>query len=250
MNRIVKDVGGKVLWSLEKLIERSSLIENRPFLEPARFPWVQTLESSWTIIRAELESVMRHPERIPRFQDVSADQAAITTDGKWRTYFLYGMGYKAKRNCARCPQTTRLVEQIPGMKTAFFSILSPHKHIPEHRGLYKGFLRYHLGLVIPKPAQACRIRVADQTKQWEEGKSLLFDDTYPHEAWNDSDDVRVVLFLDVIRPLRFPVSVLNKTIIQLVRWSPYVQDARRNQERWDRELPPESQCAPLAAADR
>ncbi len=235
MNRVIKDVGGKALWTLETLIARASLVPNTPFLDPKRFSWIQPLEFNWMTIRRELETIMRHPERIPRFQDVSADQASITSDNKWRTYFLYGMGYKAERNAARCPETTRLVEQIPGMKTAFFSILHPHKHIPEHRGLYKGFLRYHLGLQVPGPSGACRIRVANETRRWEEGKSLMFDDTYPHEAWNDSDGARVVLFLDILRPLRFPVSALNKTIVQLVRWSPYVQDARKNQERWDRD---------------
>ncbi len=69
---------------------------------------------------------------------------------------------------------------------------------------------------------------------WEEGKSLFFDDTYPHEAWNETDGIRVVLFMDVIRPLRFPASWLNRTILGAVRRSSYVQHARRNQEEWDR----------------
>jgi len=98
-----------------------------------------------------------------------------------------------KKNCARCPETTRLIENIPGMKTAFFSILAPGKYIPEHRGLYKGFIRYHLGIKVPKPFNQCGIKVDGEIRHWEEGKSLIFDDTFTHEAWNLSEEFRVVL---------------------------------------------------------
>ncbi len=91
---------------------------------------------------------------------------------------------------------------IPGLTTAFFSILSPHKHIGEHRGPWRGVLRYHLALRVPEPAAQAGISVGGQVAHWEEGRSLLFDDGYEHFAWNDTDGVRVVLFVDVIRPLK------------------------------------------------
>jgi ornithine lipid ester-linked acyl 2-hydroxylase len=122
------------------------------------------------------------------------------------------------------------------MKTAFFSILLPGKHIPEHRGPYKGVLRYHLGLIIPEPHEKCRIRVGNDVRSWREGKSLIFDDSFPHEAWNETDSVRVVLFIDVIRPLPFPWSALNETVIRLIAESPFVQDANANQQQWDKRL--------------
>jgi len=84
------------------------------------------------------------------------------------------------------------------MKTAFFSILSPDKHIPAHKGPFNGVLRYHLELIIPEPKEKCRIRVHDQFNEWDEGKSLIFDDTYEHEVCNDTDGFRVVLFVDFI----------------------------------------------------
>ena len=73
------------------------------------------------------------------------------------------------------------------MKTAFFSILAPGKHLPPHRGPYKGVMRYHLGLLIPEPAEQCGIRVDTETRHWAEGESMIFDDTFEHEAWNDTD---------------------------------------------------------------
>ncbi len=120
------------------------------------------------------------------------------------------------------------------MKTAFFSILAPHKHIPDHRGPYKGLLRYHLGVIVPEPKEKCRIRVDDDFAYWEEGKSLIFDDTYRHEVWNDTEGERVILFLDVVRPLPFPISWLNSIVIRLVGASSYIQDAKRNQEIWEK----------------
>jgi len=132
-----------------------------------------------------------------------------------------------------CPGTAALMEQIPGMKTAMFSILSPRKHILDHRGPYKGVLRYHLGLIVPREAEACRIRVGDDVRHWEEGKSLIFDDTFNHEVWNDTDETRVVLFVDVLRPLPAPESKINKLIVKAIGLSPFVLDAKRNQEAWE-----------------
>ena len=96
------------------------------------------------------------------------------------------------------------------MTTAMFSILSPRKHILDHRGPYKGVLRYHLGLIVPQRRAACRIRVGEDVRHWEQGKSMVFDDTYNHEVWNDTDETRVVLFVDVLRPLPFPESQINR----------------------------------------
>lgn len=231
---MVKDVGGKILWSLERLVERYSRVPLTPILDREQFEWTGLLEANWRSIRHEMDVVLRHKEAIPSFQDISEDQKSISKDDDWKTYFLYGFGYKAEGNCSRCPETARLVEQIPGMLTALFSILNPGKHIPEHRGVYKGILRYHLGLKVPEPADLCRMRVADTEVNWKEGRGILFDDTYRHEVWNDTQGVRVVLLIDVVRPMRFPGSLINSTLISLIRRTGYVQDARKNQEAWER----------------
>ena len=227
--------GEKVLRQLEQLIARFSLIGDATFFDSQQFSWVAHLESHWQSIRQELDSVLNRVDELPNFQDISTDQYSITQDNRWKTYFLYAYGLKVAKNCERCPETTRLIEQVPGMKTAFFSVLLPHKHIPEHCGPYKGVIRYHLALKVPDQ-KGCRIRVGDDIRHWEEGKSLVFDDTFPHEAWNDTDDIRVVLFLDFVRPLRFPLSVLNQLIIQLIAWSPFVQSGKKNLEQWEQQL--------------
>lgn len=227
------------LWlikRIEQVLIRFSLVGEQAFLEPAQFAWVKGLEADWAAIRGEMDRIMATPERIPNFQDISRDQTNITRDDKWKSYFLYGYGYKMENNCKACPKTTRSVENIPGMFTAFFSVLAPGKRIPLHRGPYRGLLRCHLALLVPEPRDRCRIEVGGEWATWEEGRCLIFDDTYKHQVENDTDGVRVVLFIDVLRPLKFPGSLLNRAVLALIRLSPFIQDARRNQQAWERRL--------------
>lgn len=186
---------------------------HRTFFEAEEFPWVADVESEWMTIRKELEPLMLRREEIPNFQDYSEGQRALTQDDQWKTFFFYAFGKTEKENCARCPETVRILDTIPGMNTAMFSILGPGKHIPPHRGPYKGVLRYHLGLIIPKPEGSCRIRVGNDIRAWKEGKSLIFDDSHEHEVWNDTDSYRVVLFVNFVRPTVFPLSAVNQSIL-------------------------------------
>ena len=225
---------GNVFMLLEKFIAHSSLVGNPTFFDPKIFPWVEELESNWTIIRKELDEILKWRDALPNFQDISEVQRYVTQDDLWKTYFLFGYGFKAEKNCERCPRTTALLEKIPGMKTAFFSILAPHKEIPPHRGPFKGVLRYHLGLIVPQPASACRIRVGDDVRHWEEGKSLVFDDTFDHQVWNDTEGMRVVLFLDVLRPMRLPATLLSKFIIRAMSSTGFIQDAKIKHDEWEK----------------
>jgi ornithine lipid ester-linked acyl 2-hydroxylase len=185
----------------------------RKFFEPEEFPWVADVEAEWKTIRNELDTLMRHKENIPNFQDYSPLQRRITNDDRWKTFFFYRFGYVEKGNLARCPETVRILKKIPGMNTAMFSILAPGKHIPPHTGAYKGVLRYHLGLIVPQPEERCRIRVGNEVRHWSEGKSMIFDDSHNHEVWNDTDSHRVVLFVNFPRPTVFPFSVINRLLI-------------------------------------
>lgn len=215
---------------LEWPLGRFSPVGDRPFFDADQFAWTRDLEASWRMIREELEAVLLDSDQLPSFQDVSPTQAALTSDDLWKTYFLYGYGYKVEKNCEECPQTTKLLEQVPGMKTAFFSILAPGKHIPPHRGPYKGVLRCHLGLIVPEPKEQCRIRVDEVFAHWEEGECMIFDDCFEHEVWNDTEGRRVVLFMDFVRPLPFPLSLINRFVIKLIALSPFVQDSKKRMQ--------------------
>ena len=227
-------IGEAILAPIERFIGRRSLVGEATFFPLERFPWVQHIEDNWMVIREEAERLVEDRDALANFQDISTDQIEITDDDRWKTFFLYGYGFKAKLGTEMCPRTAALMQEIPGMTTAMFSILSPRKHILDHRGPYKGVLRYHLGLIVPRDAAACRIRVGQDFRHWEEGKSLIFDDTFNHEVWNDTDETRVVLFVDVLRPLPFPESAINRAIVKAIGFSPFVLDAKRNQEAWER----------------
>jgi len=200
---------------LRSLVESTLFFRDghKTFFEPENYPWVAKVEAEAPLIRKELDVLLQRRDEIPNFQDISEKQKPLTEGTQWKTFFLYGYGEEAEENCKQCPETVRILKYIPGMKTAMFSILAPGKHIPPHRGMYKGMLRYHLALVIPGAPGACRIRVGNDVRSWQEGKSLVFDDSHEHEVWNDTDGYRVVLFVDLLRPVFFPFSVVNQTIV-------------------------------------
>lgn len=227
-------VGERLLAPVERFIGKRSLVGDATFFANERFSWIERIEADWTTILKELQGVLADRDALPNFQDISKDQIEITDDDDWKTYFLYGYGFAAKLGVETCPKTAALMREIPGMTTAMFSILSPRKHILDHRGPYKGVLRYHLGLIVPREAEQCRIRVGEDIRHWDEGKSLIFDDTFNHEVWNDTDETRVVLFVDVLRPLPAPWSQINTLIVKAIGYSPFVLDAKRNQEAWEK----------------
>ncbi len=225
--------GKKVRRWTNQAIARHSLVGDPHVFAPGTFPWAMDLEANWRIIRQEAEAVLAERASIPTLGEISPDHQRLTDDGKWQSFFIWGYGFRVPENCARCPETARLVEAIPGLKTALFSIHAPGLHIPRHKGVTKGMITCHLPLIVPPQPGACRMAVADELYHWEEGRTLAFDDTYPHEVWNDSPEDRVILLLQVDRPLALPGRVISSAFLTAVRWSPFVQDARRNMRRWD-----------------
>ncbi len=221
-----------VAWA-ERLNLNYSKVGNPPVYDNATFPWVREVEREWRAIRGELDQVLIRKSELPSFQDISTDVATITQDSGWKTYLLAGYGIRSPRNIARCPQTWRVARKIPGLKTAMFSIFEPGKHLPAHRGPYNGVLRLHLGLIVPEPRDQLGIRVETDVRHWEEGRVLIFDDAYEHEAWNRSDRVRVVLFVDFVKPLKFPANVVNWLVLNLAVFTPFIREGYDNQRKWE-----------------
>lgn len=230
---LVKQHGRRLLQAIDRYLGRASLVGDHPFFDKDLFPYNRILEENWQTIRTELDHLLEHREHIPPFHQVSPDQARISMGEQWRTFILYGFGHRSERNCRQCPETTRILETIPRLQTAWFSILDPGSHIPSHRGVTKGVVRTHLGLIIPRDRAGCRIRVGDQTRNWEQGKCLVLDDTFDHQVWNETDEQRVVFIIDVERPLPFVARLLNRLLLRTVQLTAYVQDARRNIKGWE-----------------
>ena len=222
--------------AVEGFVARVSVHGDPPIYEAKTFPWAAELEAGWRKIRAELDQVMVYRDQMPSFQEILKEVSTIQTDNDWKTFFLAGIGMDCGENAARCPETMRLLGKIPGMKTAFFSILSPHKHIPAHRGAYNGILRFHLGLRVPEPRERVRIRIGNDFRNWTEGQALIFDDTYNHEVWNDTDGFRVVLFVDFARPLRQPWHWVNECFLSVGAFAPFLREAGRKQAAWQKKF--------------
>jgi ornithine lipid ester-linked acyl 2-hydroxylase len=225
----------RVLHAMERFYERASRQRPQPIYASGEFAWTRELEAASPDILSELRGVLKDRGLIPPFHEISPEQQGITRDGTWQTFVLHAYGARANHNCRACPNTAAAVERIPGMKTALFSILAGGTHIPAHRGPYKGLLRCHLALIVPSPADSCRIRVGGTVAHWQEGKTFVFDDTFSHEVWNDSAEERVVLFIDFVRPMRAPVSWLNELVMRLIRWSPYARATAKRFRRWHEE---------------
>jgi aspartyl/asparaginyl beta-hydroxylase (cupin superfamily) len=224
LNALRAKLRSRVVGWLEGQVRKHSLVGSHTFFDNGLFPWIVELEENWRDIRNELDQVLQGTY-IPTLQEISKGQAYLTRDKKWKTFFFYIYGHESEPNTRRCPRTVELLAKIPGMKTAMFSMLDPGKHIPEHRGPYNGVLRLHLGLRIPRDRMNCKIRVGNDFGYWEEGKALVFDDSHPHEVWNNTSEQRMVLFVDFRRPLSPRVARLNELFIKHMAASRMIQDA-------------------------
>jgi aspartyl/asparaginyl beta-hydroxylase (cupin superfamily) len=223
-------VGYRALRLMEWLIS-CTRTGKATFLPAAELGWTSALEAHWTEVRRELEPILTNLAAVPNYQDLSKAQEMLSADDRWKSFLLYVAPRPIEKNCARCPATAELLQKIPGLLFAMFSILDGPKHIPPHRGPYKGLLNCHLPLLVPSEPNACRLRVGDDVATWEEGRMLIFDDSHEHEAWNDSESVRVVLLCYVARPLRFPLSALNRVVIRLIRRSPQLREFAERERR-------------------
>jgi beta-hydroxylase len=217
---------------LDRLLRRSSRISNDPVLDVRHFDWTQLLRANWEGIRDEALGVAMRHGAAPPLAQVSPDHRAIAPIDKWRSYFLWGYGYRIDEALDACPVTASTVAQIPGLNSAFFSILAPGTHIPSHRGVTKALVTCHLGLIVPRDGDV-RMRIGDRVVRWAEGETLVFDDTYDHEVWNDTAGTRVVLLIQFRRPLRQPGKWIADTIMRLIRKSAFVQEARTNVLNWN-----------------
>lgn len=226
--RSVKKYGKKFVRLLADFLGSQSTVGNAPVLDSVHFAFLDSFTENWETIRGEVTGILKHRDAIPGFQDVSPDQKKISKGTNWRTFILFGFGKKLEKNCKQAPVTTRLLEAIPNLQTAWFSILAPGYHIPAHTGVTKGILRAHLGLIIPKDAEKCRLRVGDTINVWHPGEIFVFDDTYEHEVWNDTLEERVILLFDFDRPMRFWGRALNGIVLRLLKLTAFYQEPKKN----------------------
>ena len=159
------------------------------FIDKEQFSFVATLEANWREIRAECERLLE--------RDFDPWVQGSMYETGWTVYGLVALGQRVPDHAERCPFTTGLIEQMPGVTLAGFSRMAPGTHIRPHIGWAKSVYRLHLGLIVPED---CALKVNDETRHFAEGECLVFDDTRMHEAWNRSERTRINLLLDFLRP--------------------------------------------------
>jgi aspartate beta-hydroxylase len=180
------------------------------FYPRADFPWLEALEAATGDIRDELRALLAaDAEGIVPYVDYPdsspLDQwKELNHSRRWGAYYLMQNGKRLDDHLRRCPRTAALLAaaplaQVPGQApTAFFSMLQPHTRIPPHTGVTNTRLVVHLPLVVPP---GCGFRVGAEIREWRPGQAWVFDDTIEHEAWNDSDQPRAILIIDIWNPL-------------------------------------------------
>jgi aspartyl/asparaginyl beta-hydroxylase (cupin superfamily)/Flp pilus assembly protein TadD len=179
------------------------------FFDRGHFPWLPALEAKTDMIAAEFRALMAAgDEGLRPYVSMPPGTppnkwTALSNRLDWGARFLWEYGKRIDTNCMRCPETVKALEAVPQTEipgrapTAFFSLLKPRTRIPPHTGVTNSRTIIHLPLIVPP---GCGFRVGGETRAWKVGEALAFDDTIEHEAWNDSDELRVVLIFDVWNP--------------------------------------------------
>ncbi len=202
-------LGRKQIYTQQPVMLHYPRLPAIQYYDRGEFPWLERLEEASGSICEELEAVLRegaaemrpyvlHPDGAPLNQ-----WAELNRSLRWSVFFLWENGERVESHCARCPRTAAVLESLPLMNLAglspnvLFSVLAPHTRIPAHCGDTNARLVGHLPLIVPPD---CRFRVGNEIREWRYGEAWLFDDTIEHEAWNDSDEIRVILIFDVWNP--------------------------------------------------
>jgi aspartate beta-hydroxylase len=185
-------------------------IASQPYYPRKQFPWLESLEAATDAVRDELRAVLSQGQLFEAFLGPASPQGTrgmLDSSGAqepaWDAYFFHRHGQRHEEHYARCPRTSALLDALPLVRIrdhapeALFSVLSPGTHILPHTGVTNTRLVTHLPLIVPPD---CAIRVGGEEHVWQEGHCVTFDDTWQHEAWNRSEEVRVVLILDSWHP--------------------------------------------------
>lgn len=204
-----------------------------PWYSADDFPWVRELETAVPEMRAEIEGVLSEERGLEPYVQEADDRASrghsLLNDVRWSAFHLWKEGSQVEENASRVPLIMRLLELLPIPRIkhrspmALISILRPGTHIPPHHGMLNTRLICHIPLVVPP---GCRLRVGAETREVVDGKAMIFDDSFEHEAWNDGDSVRAVLLFEIWRPeLSEEERVALTAMFEAVTGYPAAQDS-------------------------
>lgn len=184
----------------------------RPIMDMADFPELSPIRENWQTIRAEVQAL--HEQQV--FDQTNNPDSSAYYDLGFRTFYKYGWskfylkwyGTTHRSAQATCPQTLKILEQVPSVNGAMFSVLPPGSQLTRHCDPIACSMRYHLGLDTPNN-DACYINVDGEDYAWRDGEAFLFDETCLHYAHNETDQNRLILMCDVERPTWFVGRLVN-----------------------------------------
>ena len=218
-----------MVWNLTLF----ALLRPRRWFTTDDFPGTEALAAEWKRVRDEAEDLLAGAP-LPGFEEIDPGQVRLNTDARWKTFVLTFGGHDVDANRARCPATAALLDDVPGVYTAMFSVFEPGKRLDLHAGALKGIVRLLLPVVVPGGGP-CLLEIGGSSRRLQEGELLLFDDTYPHRAANLGDGPRVALFCDLVRPMPWPwLDRANRAVLRRLGTS---RRMRRAVERAERPRP-------------
>lgn len=183
-------------------------LPQKQFYSPDRFPFLKNISQNWELIRDEATSLIRNPELLQPYLESTAGQPhdehiAMIDNPDWSAFYFIKNGKDIPENQLRFPETMKAIQSVDlcrtegGTPSVLFSLLKAGAHIPPHTGMLNTRLICHLPLIVPNN---CGLRVGNKTVEWVPGQLIIFDDSINHEAWNNSDQDRIVLIFDIWKP--------------------------------------------------
>jgi len=200
--------GERTIYPQQPTVLYYPYLAQRQFFEREEFDWVAELEAATPAMREELSALLSEGADFRPYVENEANRPTrdfhgLNENRNWSALYLWRDAKLNEDIAPRCPRTLEALAKVPlshiGRRTpvALFSRLEPGAHIPPHNGMLNCRLICHLPLIVPA---GCWLRVGNETRQWEEGKLLIFDDSIEHEAKNPTGELRIVLLFDIWRP--------------------------------------------------
>lgn len=214
----------------------------RRYFPAAEYPASERLMEHVDVFSRELDDYLSHTKPAT-IQEIDEGEKRLSTDTRWRGVLFRLWGNDVKLSADLFPETTRILADVPGVVTAMHSILAPGKSIRVHPGVFKGTVRVHVPIHIPDGDTGISVLFAK--RGWTEGSALIFDESYPHWAWNHTDQPRTVMIVDLVRPMPWPwLDRVNAQVLRTVRRSPRVLTAIQRAEEY---RPEEHAAEPVAS---
>jgi aspartyl/asparaginyl beta-hydroxylase (cupin superfamily) len=187
---------------------------NKWIFDTNDYSWSHILKNNWKTI---LNEYNEYKLSIPQHKKINSQVSQIDINDKWKVLYLRAFNCNTEKS-KYFPKTMNFINNIPDCTLAFFSVLEPNAYLEPHVGIYKGVLRYHLALKVPEDNENCYIVVNNNKMHWNEGHDIMFDDMYEHYVVNNTNETRIILFLDIKRKFdNVFINFLNTCFLHFVK---------------------------------